>query len=387
MTVISSGTWPIDPTTTSGTELAAYLNEMVNAIQTSQASPSRPPAIQKGGVWTKTLGAADIALMLYDGTTDREIGKVVGGNATFGGTAVSNTAPTPATAGMLWVDNTLAGAPILKIYDGTAWAGVGGVKSIAPITVNKVQKRVGINTVTPLTTLDIHVASDGPIVNFASGVSGVGNISADGGMLSLFSPGAVGINIRGDVGNKRIIPRKGVTTVSDNDMSFGDPSSRWKDIHAANTGIIGTSDRNEKQDIEPIDAVEMRVAQSVKGLLRKFRWKNAYAEKGDGARIHFGIIAQDLQDAFAAEGLDAGRYGMFISNTWWEAKTDVPAVDAVAEVLDDDGNVVSEAVEAKAAYTSVEAYNTKAEAPKGAKERTRLGVRLDQVLAFILAAL
>ena len=34
-------------------------------------------------------------------------------------------------------------------------------------------------------------------------------------------------------------------------------------------------------------------------------------DKGDDARIHFGIIAQDLQDAFEAEGLDAGRYGMF----------------------------------------------------------------------------
>ena len=28
-------------------------------------------------------------------------------------------------------------------------------------------------------------------------------------------------------------------------------------------------------------------------------------KKGDDARIHFGIIAQDLQDAFKAEGLDA----------------------------------------------------------------------------------
>lgn len=121
MTVISSGTWPIDATTTSGTELAAYLNEMADAIQTSQASPSRPPAIQKGGVWTKTLGAADIALMLYDGTTDREIGKVVGGNTSFGGTFVSNTAPTPATAGMLWVDTTAAAQPLLKMYDGTIW--------------------------------------------------------------------------------------------------------------------------------------------------------------------------------------------------------------------------------------------------------------------------
>ena len=158
MTVISSGTWPIDPTTTSGTELAAYLNEMVNAIQTSQASPSRPPAIQKGGVWTKTLGAADIALMLYDGTTDREIGKVVGGNATFGGAAVSNTAPTPATAGMLWVDSSVAGSPVVKVYNGTAWATL-----TAPITLDTVNNRVGINQATPIGKL--HIGTDDLIVD------------------------------------------------------------------------------------------------------------------------------------------------------------------------------------------------------------------------------
>ena len=121
MTVITSGTWPIDPTTTSGTELAAYLNELVNAIQTTQASPSRPPAMQKGGVWAKTLGAADIALMFYDGTADYEIGSVIGGNVSFGGVTGQTTAPAGAANGDLWVDTSTAGKPQLKMYDGTAW--------------------------------------------------------------------------------------------------------------------------------------------------------------------------------------------------------------------------------------------------------------------------
>ena len=63
--------------------------------------------------------------------------------------------------------------------------------------------------------------------------------------------------------------------------------------------------------------------------MRKFRWKDSVAEKGDDARIHFGIIAQDLQAAFEAEGLDAGDYAMFISTTWWEQDVEVPAVEAV----------------------------------------------------------
>ena len=153
------------------------------------------------------------------------------------------------------------------------------------------------------------------------------------------------------------------------------------------------------------------MAKACKGLLRSFRWIDAVEKKGDDARIHFGIIAQDLQDAFTAEGLDAGRYGMFISSTWWEADTKVPAVDAVEGVefvqaieasealYSEDGELVSEAVEAvegvegveaveaKDAYTRTDTFYTLAEAPAGATERTRLGVRYVELLAFIIAAI
>ena len=85
MAVISSGIWPIDPTVTSGSELAAFLNEFVAAFESSQASPSRPSVLERGGTWAKTMGASDIALMFFDGTTDHEIGSVVNGNVEFGG--------------------------------------------------------------------------------------------------------------------------------------------------------------------------------------------------------------------------------------------------------------------------------------------------------------
>ena len=79
MAIISSGIWDIDPTVTDGTQLAGYLNELVAAINTNQSSATRPPMIKKGGLWTKTLSGSDIAVMVYDGTKDYEIGKIVGG--------------------------------------------------------------------------------------------------------------------------------------------------------------------------------------------------------------------------------------------------------------------------------------------------------------------
>jgi len=129
---------------------------------------------------------------------------------------------------------------------------------------------------------------------------------------------------------------------TDNTIDLGNGSYRYDDVFATN-GTIQTSDRNEKQDIEELSDAEQRVAVAAKGLLRKFRWKDAVAEKGDEARTHFGIIAQDLQSAFAAEGLDAGDYAMFISSTWTDEET--------------------------------------------GEERTRMGVRYSELLAFIIAAI
>jgi len=190
----------------------------------------------------------------------------------------------------------------------------------------------------------------------------------------------------------RIDSTGNVTPGTDDAQDFGSATKRWDDIYATN-GTIDTSDRELKQDIEELSEAETRVAQACKGLLRKYRWKSSVAEKGDDARIHFGIMAQDLEAAFAAEGLDAGRYGMFIKNTWWEADRVVPAVEAVEAVeavYDEEGNEVSpavEAVEAQPERTELDIFNNIEDAPEGAIEVTQRGVRYAELLAFIIAAI
>jgi len=182
--------------------------------------------------------------------------------------------------------------------------------------------------------------------------------------------------------------------IADNVLDMGNISYRFDDVYATN-GTIQTSDRNEKQDIEDLSEAELRVATAAKGLIKKYRWIDAVQEKGDDARIHVGIIAQDLQAAFEAEGLDAGRYAMFISSTWWEADEVIPAVEAQEAVYetqtDEEGNetqvLVTEAVEAQPERTVTNTYETAEEAPEGATERTRLGVRYPELLAFIIGAM
>lgn len=196
------------------------------------------------------------------------------------------------------------------------------------------------------------LTSDGGIIDFRKDGTTVGVIGvAAGDNLYIGSTAANhgGIYMN-DTG---VLPMSG-GSLTDNTRDLGGASNRWDDVYATN-GTIQTSDANEKQDIAELDEAEKRVAVAAKGLIHKYRWRDAVAEKGDEARIHVGIIAQDLQAAFAAEGLDAGRYAMFISSTWWEHEG--------------------------------QTYETAEEAPEGATERTRLGVRYPELLAFIIGAM
>ncbi len=234
--------------------------------------------------------------------------------------------------------------------------------------------------------------SDGDIVVLRKDNTTVGAIGAYFGGIYVSATDGTGSGL--GFRSTQVVPCTTTGANRDNAIDLGASGSRFDDVYATN-GTIQTSDANEKQDIEALSEAEQRVAVAAKGLLRKFHWKSAVEEKGDDARIHFGIIAQDLQAAFEAEGLDAGRYGMFIHSTWWEHEVEVPALvaqDAVYETqTDEEGNemqvLVSEAVEGAEAYTQTDTYNTAEEAPEGAVERSRMGVRYSELLAFIVAAI
>jgi hypothetical protein len=135
---------------------------------------------------------------------------------------------------------------------------------------------------------------------------------------------------------------------TDNVWASGGASFRWSVVYAA-TGAINTSDAREKQQVRSLSDAEKAVAVRLKGLIRAFKWNDAVAKKGSSARIHVGVIAQDVEAAFAAEGLNGFDYAVLCYDEW----------DAE---LDDDGNVLTSA-------------------------GNRYGVRHDQLFAFIVSAL
>ena len=226
------------------------------------------------------------------------------------------------------------------------------------------------------------LVSDGTIIDFRKANTSVGSIGAGSSRIAIGN-GDTFLTFAGEL--DAVYPASSSsTTPRDNAIDIGTSGTRFDDIFATN-GTIQTSDRNEKQDIASLTSAEMLVAKRISALFKTFRWKDKVAAKGANARTHTGIIAQDVQSEFTAESLDSGNYSVPRWSTWWEHDVDVPAVEAVAEVTDEDGNVITEAVEAVDAYTRTDTYDTQSEAPEGATSKTRMGIRYPELLSFLAA--
>lgn len=123
----------------------------------------------------------------------------------------------------------------------------------------------------------------------------------------------------------------------DGTLNLGSSGQRWATVYAT-TGTINTSDANEKDNVAALNDAEKATALAIKANIKRFQFKDAIKAKGSDARIHVGVIAQEVETAFKDNGLDPERYGIFCK-----------------DILEDG--------------------------------RVRLGVRYEELLAFIIASL
>ena len=196
------------------------------------------------------------------------------------------------------------------------------------------------------------LTSDGDIVTFRKDGTTLGSIG-------VHSNAVTGINLRVTTNKSGL--RGAASSIipwyensdRDNELDLGTSGVRWDDVYATN-GTIQTSDENEKQQIAALTDAEITAAKAISKLFKTFKWNDSVTEKGDAARTHTGVIAQEVEQAMTDAGLNAGDYAFFISTTWWEA----------------DG----------------ETYENAEDAPEGATERNRKGIRYPQLLSFIGAA-
>ena len=206
---------------------------------------------------------------------------------------------------------------------------------------------IGVSNDQPVARL--HVAdTSATVAVFENEASTISRIGFKGTSQTGYTEVTVGVDssdrlvLRGEGVDVAKIGSTAVQAGSDNAYSMGSASFRWSVVYSA-TGTINTSDENDKQDISALDAAELATAVAIKGLIKKFKFKDAVEAKGSSARIHVGVIAQEVKAAFEANSLDASDYGIFCSDTWVDEET--------------------------------------------SEEKTRLGIRYEELLAFVISAI
>lgn len=133
------------------------------------------------------------------------------------------------------------------------------------------------------------------------------------------------------------------TAGADNVSNLGTAAVRWKEVFAV-APTINTSDEREKTFLV-IENAEHLAALEIKANLRKFKFNSAVEQKGNKARIHFGVAAQQIGIIMQSHNLDPYAYGFFCYDEWEDNET------------------------------------------LGVKAGNRYGVRYDELLCFIMAAI
>jgi hypothetical protein len=100
----------------------------------------------------------------------------------------------------------------------------------------------------------------------------------------------------------------------------------------------------------------------------QYQFNDSIKEKGEGARLHTGIVAQTVDAAFKAKGLDASRYGLFCYDKWDDEYENSEVVD-VEEIVDETGRIIEPA-------------KTHIERKKVNSAGDRYGIRYEEALAM-----
>ncbi|MDF2713500.1 MAG: hypothetical protein K0R28_425 [Paenibacillus sp.] len=139
------------------------------------------------------------------------------------------------------------------------------------------------------------------------------SVVAGTGELNLRSASGASLRFRQGTESFALLDAASWRATADNTTSLGNGGARFAQLYAA-AGTINTSDRNAKQQIKPIDDKVLDAWSEVN--YSQFKFNDAVAEKGEKARTHFGVIAQEIEVAFTRHGLNAFDYGILGYDEW-----------------------------------------------------------------------
>lgn len=135
------------------------------------------------------------------------------------------------------------------------------------------------------------------------------------------------------------IDKDSLFPLSDNLKSLGKAANRWSTVHAG-TGTIQTSDERLKQQFRSQSDREKDAALEIKNSIYLFKFNDAVDLKGDGARWHVGVKAQQVISILESHDLNPFDYGFVCFDEWGEQE----------EIVDEEGVITQDRREAGSRY-------------------------------------
>ncbi len=193
----------------------------------------------------------------------------------------------------------------------------GYINSSVDSSANEIQAMVFTNFGTQFlnrSNQQIHFIIDSiPVVNNYARITP--SISGSGVALTAGGSDADVDLILGPKGAGTVRIRSTIKPTNDNQCDFGSAANRGRIAYFA-TGTINTSDERHKP-------VQGKIPDAVLDAWSDVSWRtwfkfdDAVAEKGkDGARWHFGLIAQHVEKVFAEHGIDGFSLGLLCYDEW-----------------------------------------------------------------------
>ncbi|MDW9880481.1 hypothetical protein GOA90_25165 [Sinorhizobium meliloti] len=165
--------------------------------------------------------------------------------------------------------------------------------------------------------------------------------SGNGTFAAALTLGTTGVGLIGSVTGQAFHIREGSTNRliinattgsvvpgADNTQNLGTGTARWAQLFAG-TATINTSDERVKREIEAITEAVLDAWDGVEWCQYRFI---------DGNRLHMGLVAQRVQAALEAHGLDPFDLGLLCHDEWEDIFEDVyEERDVIVHVLDEQG--------------------------------------------------
>lgn len=118
---------------------------------------------------------------------------------------------------------------------------------------------------------------------------------------------------------------------------LGSSTFQWNNCYLKASPTV-SSDRRLKQDFSAVPEAVFKAWEKVNFCQYKF--KEAVEKKGAEARLHVGLVAQEILEAFEAQGLDATKYGIVCHDSWEDQYQEVE-VGTKPAILNEKGEVVT----------------------------------------------